>query len=166
MGLSDDATRRDYFTALWEWFLEKDGARHVAAFLHERDISGFSAALGQRKTDAHREVVRCGMVGDEWAADAIEQCKNQSMVSGSVICYLAQYAARHNDEEAKGLNSKLRHAMPRLGYEVYPNPKTTDGRWKLKNKNKDGEKWHTIYRKRSEPRPTDNRWQEGLDIYF
>jgi hypothetical protein len=59
MGLDDVAERREYFSDLWDWFLT-GGANHVAAYLHERDISQFSASNGQRKTEAHNSVVQIG----------------------------------------------------------------------------------------------------------
>jgi hypothetical protein len=85
MDLADEKIRRDYFTELWNWFLEKDGARHVAAFLHERDLSGFSAAMGQRKTAAHAEMVHHGMVGDEWLADILDKMMDPAVVRGDWI---------------------------------------------------------------------------------
>jgi hypothetical protein len=160
MDLANPRKRQDYFSELWEWFLTKEGARHVAAFLHERNLSGFSAASGQRKTAAHQTVVRCGMVGDEWVADIIEYFKNQDLVSGRVILRRAY----QGDYTTTGLKGKLPHAMQRLGYVVFPNPATKDGRWKLTDRNGGDDGWHTIYRKRSYGlENAKDGWQKNLD---
>ena len=151
MGLADDQERRDYFGELWDWFLH-GGASYVAAYLHERDLTGFSAALGQRKTEAHHTVVRCGMVGDEWAADAVEQCENKGMISGSAICRLAIDAG----ERGNDVKARLSHALRRLGYEIYPNPDCKDGRWRI------AKKLHKIF-KLPQHRP-EQGWENKLDL--
>lgn len=142
MGLGGEQERRDYFNALHEWFLKKEGERHVAAFLRARELSGFSAALGQRKTAAHDEIVKHGMLGDEWAVDALEALRRRykvpddkplSFVSGSAL--LGECA-----EEKGVLRGKLPHAMRRLGYVAYPNPNRKDERWKVLGE------LHTMYR--------------------
>ena len=150
MGLEDDAVRRAYFEKLWGWFYEEDGARHVAAFLEQRDLTHFNAALGQRKTLAHRSVVQCGLMGDEWAADAVERCWSKEMISGSVICQFAEDAG----ERRENVNARVSHALRRLGYEVYPNPDCKDGRWKI------GGKLHKIFKLR-EHRP-EKGWETKL----
>lgn len=129
MELEDATVRRKYFEELWAWF-DAGGVRHVAAFLHARDLSDFSASGGQRKTAAHQEVVRCGMAGDEWAMDAIDLCENKDMISGSAICRLA---IKDGEREEK-VKHRISHALGRLGYVVYPNPGCKDGRWKIKGK--------------------------------
>lgn len=124
MGLADDATRRAYFERLWAWFHQEDGARHVAAFLHARDLTGFSASNGQRKTAAHQLIIQKSMSGDEWFNDALEAMGNPDLFRGDV--FMVQ--AVRNGEDAVEVRGKLPHAAERAGFKRYPGP-TKDGRW-------------------------------------
>lgn len=138
MGLADEAVRRDYFTSLWSWFFTKDGAKHVAAFLHERDLSGFSAAMGQRKTAAHADVMHNGMAGDEWLDDILDAMRYPDYVRGNWI------TDRAGEKEGE-VRVKMGHALRRAGYDFYRNTATKDGRWKV-----NGEKF-TLFIKKGVP---------------
>lgn len=151
MGIQDERIRCDYFQKLWAWFYAEEGARHVLAFLREWDLEKFSAALGQRRTAAHQEIVRTGMVVDEWAADAVDLCRNQDMISGSVMCRLAVQAG----ERLENVKARLGHAMLRLGYQVYANPNSRDGRWKIKGR------MHKIFKRPQHP--PERGWENNLD---
>lgn len=124
MGLADDATRCAYFERLWAWFHQEDGARHVAAFLHARDLTRFSPNNGQRKTAAHQMIIQNSMSGDEWFLDALEALGNPDLFRGDVFVLQAV----HNGEDAKELRGKLLHAVERAGFKRYLSP-TRDGRW-------------------------------------
>jgi hypothetical protein len=155
MGLVDDVVRREYFEAFWGWWYA-DGnaaARHVAAFLHEWSLTGFSPALGQRKTAAHRSVVHSGMASDEWCADALAKCSNKEMISGSMIYRLAVLAG----EDPKSLKARLPHAMDRMGYIVYPNLTCKDGRHTINGK------LHKIFMKPNHQ--VSIGWEATLDGY-
>lgn len=154
--------RRTYFEDLWGWFYEQRGAQHIAAFLHERPLSGFSAALGQRKTAAHADVVRSGMITDEWLVDVLEDFTNTDLVSGRVI--LRIMSARVTSTSTTNYKGKLPFAMERLGYVVFANPTTKEGRWRLKKSDGTDNGWHTVYRKRTFPvEDIKEGWQETMD---
>lgn len=127
MGLADETVRRDYFTNLWEWFKFKDGDKHVAALLHARDLSGFSAALGQRKTAAHTEIVQHGMIGDEWLRDILDTMGNTPVLRTDWILERAVGMGERKED----VRARIGHALNRMGYDVLPNPKYKDGRWKV-----------------------------------
>lgn len=124
MGLADDATRRAYFEQLWSWFYREDGARHVAAFLHARDLTKFSPNNGQRKTAAHQLIIQNSMSGDEWFNDCLEALGTPDLFRGDV--FMVQ--AVRNGEDAVEVRGKLPHAAERAGFKRYPGP-TKDGRW-------------------------------------
>lgn len=145
-------TRRDYFTGLWEWFHEKGGARHVAAYLHERQLSGFSAALGQRRTLAHQEVVRSGMVGDEWLRDIVDGLVKQEVLNGNWILERAIGMG----ERRETARVRMGHALRRMGYEALDNPHYKDGRWKLNGV------LCRIYKKRGFK--IQGHWQDHLEL--
>lgn len=128
MDLEDDQKRREYFTDLWEWFLH-GGANHVAAYLHEKDISKFSASNGQRKTEAHATIVACGLSSDQWLDDIIDNLNSPQAVRSDWIMTKAVAAG----EKDYNVRRKMGNSMGRLGYAVLRSP-NKDGRWKIGNK--------------------------------
>lgn len=129
MGLVDESVRREYFIDLWEWFLA-GGSSHIAAYLHERDLSNFSASNGQRKTDAHRAVVAGGMTGDQWLDDILDELGDPIGVRADWIITKA-VAAGEKDADVK---RKLGNAIGRVGYTLFKNKAMKDGRWKIGGK--------------------------------
>jgi hypothetical protein len=130
MGIETDKKSKDYFSDLWGWFLEDGGASHVAAFLHERDIKKFSAANGQRKTEAHKTVVTSNMTSDHWLLDVLEELKDPKVVRADAVMGLAL----KNGGNAKEYAVKLQPGLIRCGYFAYRNPNRSDGRWKFDDK--------------------------------
>lgn len=129
MGLRDERKRREYFSDLWDWFLA-GGSNHIAAYLHERDLSDFSASNGQRKTDAHRTVVAGGMSGDQWLDDIIDELGEPDGLRADWLITKA-VAAGEKDGDVK---RKLANSIGRLGYVLFKNPNIKDGRWKINGK--------------------------------
>lgn len=130
MGLADEVVKSQYFEELWAWFNE-GGAAHVAAYLHERDVSQFKAGTGQRKTAAHASVVAAGMVGDAWLQDVLDQLGTPTVVRADWILELATQDGAMKTAEARG---KLSMAIGRAGYMLHRNPQIADGRWKFNKK--------------------------------
>lgn len=154
MGLADETARRDYFTSLYEWFNYKDGDKHVAAFLHARDLSEFLAALGQRKTAAHMEIVQHGMVSDEWLRDIVDQTGNAVILRGDWI----QDRGIGMGMVKGDVRAKMVHGLSRLGYDKLPNPTFKDGRWKLNNV------LCTLYRHRDHRPSPEPDWKTVLTL--
>jgi hypothetical protein len=129
INLTQEDARRAYFSDLWQWFLA-GGSSHVAAFLHERDLSGFSAANGQRKTDAHKIVVAGGMTADYWLDDILEELGNPDFVRDDwIIAKAVSDGAKEKDVRAK-----LQNSIGRLEYSMYRNPNNPKGRWRANGK--------------------------------
>ncbi len=139
MGLGDPEKSKEYFSWLWDWFVEGGGDRHVAALLLERDLSGFSAANGQRKTEAHASVVRANLTSDHWLIDALDELGEPDAVKLSAI---VDIIINNGGLTAKEIHSKVQPAMARCGYYPKSNPERKDGRWNI-----DG-KYTTVYGKR------------------
>jgi len=144
MGLEDEGKRRDYFEALYDWFL-KGGDRHVAAFLHERDLSGFSPDHGQRKTAAHHMVVAANLEADSWLLDILSELGEPPVVRAD---WIVQKALVCGDKE-EAVVKKLGPAMERADYMKYRNPVRGDGRWYPEHK-----RGVTLYVKVGSPPPT------------
>jgi putative DNA primase/helicase len=131
MGLEDETERRTYFEDLYEWFY-KGGDRHIAAFLHARDLSGFSPN-SQRKTAAHRDVAQANLASDYWLLDILD---TYSIANGAghtwppwvrtdwILSRLTSEGAKASDYQLK-----LAPTLGRHGYVRYRNPVAKDGRW-------------------------------------
>ena len=154
MGIRDEEVRRQYFSDLWDWFLA-GGSNHIAAFLHERDLSGFSAANGQRKTEAHKTVVAGGMTGDSWLDDILDSMDYPTFVREDWIVSKA-VADGAKDEKVK---PKIGTAIGRLGYAMYKNPSNTNGRWKM------GDKVTQVYAKQGTPMGLDPAAEVGQEPF-
>ena len=128
MGLSEENERREYFTNLWEFF-HHDGAKHVAAYLHERTLNGFSASNGQRKTAAHKEVIRMNGSSDDWLDDILDGLGYPDYVRGDWVMDRAESGGEKRTEVSK----RVTPTLARLGYTRYNNPDTRDGRWRANN---------------------------------
>lgn len=129
MGLTDQKVRQQYFIDLWDWFLG-GGANHIAAYLHDRDISKFSASNGQRKTDAHHAVVASGLSTDAWLDDILEELGWPVGVRADTIVTKAEEAG----ENRNTIKQKMSSAIGRIGYICYKNPDMKDGRWRIGGK--------------------------------
>lgn len=151
MGLDDAIERRQYFADLWDWF-NAGGANHVAAFLHERDISRFSASNGQRKTEAHTSVVQIGRERHAWLYDILEELGHPEFISLPSI----REHAKNGGEDVSSSGTfpgRAKNALDDAGYIKYRNPKTGDGRW-YKAGHKKG---FVIYAKVGTPQGLDPR---------
>jgi len=129
MHLTEEDARRAYFSDLWAWFLA-GGSSHVAAYLHERPLEGFSAANGQRKTDAHKIVVAGGMTADYWLDDILEDLGRPDFVRDD---WIVTKAVAEGAKE-KDVRAKLQNSIGRLDYSMYRNPATPKGRWRANGK--------------------------------
>lgn len=131
LGLTTEAGKKAYFEQLWGWYMDKNGASHVAAFLHARDISSFSAANGQRKTEAHAAVVATGMVIDQWLVDILDDIGRPKAIRGDAIEAKAVAAG----EKPESVRRRVGNAMARAGYATLRKPSVKDGRWRIGGKN-------------------------------
>ena len=129
MGLTEESARREYFSDLWDWFLA-GGSTHIAAYLHARNLSEFSASNGQRKTNAHKTVVNGGMTGDAWLEDIILELNNPTFIREDTIITKAIAAGERDDK----IKPKLMNALNRMGYSLYRNAEVTSGRWTIDGK--------------------------------
>lgn len=126
MGLTDDTSRVSYFETLWDWY-KKGGDTHIAAFLHSRDLSNFSAENGQRKTNAHHAVVSQSYTTDEWLIDILDEKGDPRLITTIEIL------DKMNDADKKK-PAKIQPALLRRGYRVIQNPDRGDGRWRFHGK--------------------------------
>lgn len=129
MGLLNDEQSREYFSELWDWFGD-EGKNHIATFLLERDLSKFSPANGQRKTEAHKTVVSSNLQTDHWIFDVLEELKEPDLVRSDAIMAVALKDGMHSGKELAG---RMQSAMVRAGYNPIRSARK-DGRWKIEGK--------------------------------
>jgi hypothetical protein len=140
MGLGNEVKRREYFTELWDWFLN-GGDTHIAAYLNELDITQFSASNGQRKTDAHKSVVYHGMLGDSWLSEILDELENPIAVRSDVLLKMAT----EKGEKVATLKQRLSNTLMRLGYIKLKCQTSDDDRWRF------GKKQTMVYVKTGTP---------------
>jgi len=156
MGLETDEKSKEYFSELWSWFLASGGDRHVAAYLMERDLSGWSASNGQRKTRAHNYVVATCTKNDDWFFDAMNSIGEPEIFRSDALIS----AVLKDGMNLKELATKLSHAVNRADFRVHINPNRKDGRWKY------NDKLVTIYAKRHLTFEEIEKIRPHLDVPF
>lgn len=130
MGLTNDEKVKEYFAALWKWFND-GGFAHVAAFLHQRDISEFSPSNGQRKTAAHTNVVSSSFSSDHEFIDALHEMGEPELLRSDAIMAVL---LRNGTGNVKDYGGRLQPALMRQKYYPHRNPMRLDGRWKFDGK--------------------------------
>lgn len=131
MGILDREARSIYFNQLWDWFHNEDGAAHIAAFLHARDIKKFNAATSQRSTVAHKTVISSGWQADEYILDALHGLGDSPVVRMDQLWQMSEHLAP-GEMTRKEFNAKANHTMGRLGYSRLIGD-MADGRWSIKD---------------------------------
>lgn len=155
MGLSDEDTKRKYFEDLWGWFNSQQGAKHIAAYLRELDISEFRASTGQRKTKAHQETIQIGTEPDEWLRDILEELGNKKLIRLDWVMDAAVNAGM----PLKEVHARIRKAMSRTPY-VRLASQLDDGRWRI-----NGKKRH-VWRHTGLTAPTQEDWDALCNDQF
>ena len=128
----------EYFEKLYCWF-EKEGNRHVAAYLTSFDLSGFNPKSPPKKTEAFWNIVDANQGAEEGGlADAIDRMRSSDKQPPDIFT-LERLAAVTDAPLAVWINDpKNRRIVPKLlekvGYLRVANPTAVDGRWKINGK--------------------------------
>lgn len=130
----DDFPER-YWRDLYAW-LDRDGTRHVAAYLASLDLAGFDPKAPPPKTSAWQEIVDANRAPeDDDLVDALERLGNPTATTLSEIAN-----ATNADDFAAWLKDRrnsrvIPHRLGEVGYVAVRCPTTTDGRWKIAGRN-------------------------------
>ena len=122
-----------YWNELWSWY-ERNGRRHVAAYLVELDLAGFDAKAPPPQTPAFWDIVDAGRSPeDAELADVLDALGNPDAVT------LAQIKSKAGSEFLDWLSerrnrSSIPHRMERCGYTPFRNDAVDDGLWKVGGK--------------------------------
>jgi hypothetical protein len=132
----------EFWTERWNWLLHKGGASHVAAYLAQRDLSGFNPSAVPRQTTAFFEIVHVSQAPEDAeladVLDSIEQDANGDPKRPDVCSLLSILTAPNGATLEWLLDKKHRrsipHRMERCGYLAFRNPDTADGLWRIDGK--------------------------------
>jgi len=122
-----------YWIDTWNWY-EREGLRHVAAYLAELDIRGFNPKAPPPKTTAFFDIVAAATSPhDPELLDALETLRPgaaatlvtiRAAATGDLLTLL-------NDPKRRTL---LNHRLDACGYTPIRNPEAKDGLWKIAGK--------------------------------
>lgn len=123
----------DYFTNIWEWY-GQDGREHVAAYLHNLELSNFDPKAAPPKTAAFYEFVDAGQSPqDAEFASVLEEISWPNVVSVDVISANAPHNLSDWMSEP-GNQTSIPHRFEEAGYSKILNPDRKDNRWKVNGK--------------------------------
>lgn len=123
----------EYFPRLWNYY-EDGGIAHVAAYLAERDLSGFDPKAAPTKTPAFWDIVNAHRAPeDAELADVIDALGRPDAVTLTQLI-----AAAKGETSAWLVDRKNRRSIPhkleRAGYVSVQNPNRDDGLWIVQGK--------------------------------
>jgi hypothetical protein len=141
--------KEDFAAGFWldfyDWYQNRNGFEHVAAFLAQRDISGFDAKAPPPTTAAFWAIVDAGVPAEQSElADVIDEIRDGNeftkkppkSVDALTLAIVSDYAGGQFFEWLQ--DRKNRRAMPRrfekCGYVPVRNTDANDGLWVIKRK--------------------------------
>jgi hypothetical protein len=127
----------DYWDRLWEWYLEQDGIRKVAAFLKAYDLSCFNAKAPPARTPAFFEIVASGVPQEELELlDLIESLGDPDALTIRQLSAEADKDAELFDLAAQLVDrtksKAVAHRLEACGYVHAKNPDNKQGVWIIK----------------------------------
>jgi uncharacterized protein DUF5906 len=132
--LTKEDFQNDYWENLWS-FYHDGGIRHVAAFLAQRDLSGFNPKAPPPKTEAFWAIADSGRAPEESElADLLDRIGNPPAISLGKLQGKANrgdFADWLNDCKNRRV---IPHRLEGCGYAPVRNPDAKDGLWKIRGK--------------------------------
>ncbi len=132
--LTKEDFTQDYWKDLYTWY-EREGYRHVAAYLTDLNISEFNPKSPPHKTVAFRDAVDASR-GPEDAeiGDALDRLGKPDATTLTEIAEHANPPLSEWLRDRKN-NRQIPHRMLTAGYVTVRNDSQKDGRWKVGGKN-------------------------------
>ena len=130
----DPEFQNGYWQSLYAWYHD-GGMRHVAAFLMQRDISGFDPKAPPPKTPAFWAIVDANRASESWnwrissigseILHAVTLSRLVNMAEGDIVDWLRDRRNRRT----------IPHRLEQCGYVPVRNPDDArDGQWKINGK--------------------------------
>jgi hypothetical protein len=125
-----------YFDKLYDWYDNKGGAGHVAAYLATLDLTGFNAKAPPKKTEAFYAIANANAAPEEVElVEVIDRLNNPQAITVKQIVdgaeavehlqVLAEWITGHKNRRA------IPHRMAQVGYLPVRNPGDKSGLWKI-----------------------------------
>jgi hypothetical protein len=126
-----------YFERLYDWYEDKGGNRHVAAWLKAVNLDGFNPKAPPPKTEAFWTIVDANQGAEEGGlADVIDAMMSEDGKPPDVVTLetlglhaSASLSTWMNDPKNRRIVPKL---LEKVGYLRVANPTADDGRWKIR----------------------------------
>jgi hypothetical protein len=123
-----DEFSKAYWSEFWGWY-HAGGFEHVAAYLHEYDLSGFDPKAPPPKTAAFWNMVDTNRQPEEGElADAIDELENPDALTILQLVTVAPGLEWLTDPKAR---PAMLHRLGRCGYVRCRNPDADDGLWRI-----------------------------------
>lgn len=131
--LSAEDFDAEYWTRLYGWY-EAGGYEHVAAYLHERDLSQFNPKAPPEKTAAFWDIVDTSRAPeDSELADILEGRGWPDVITLKTIIGFASTDLAEWLSDRRS-SRQIPHRMESVGYVRVRNPHAKDGLWKVEGK--------------------------------
>jgi Family of unknown function (DUF5906) len=130
----DERFQSGYWNDMWGYY-HSGGFGHIAAFLRERDISGFDPKASPPKTVAWWSIVDSNRSPQEaWLADAIDKLGNPDAFTLRDLHYAAMQGGMCDLiswlDDPKTTRT-IPHRLEKCGYTPVRNEEAKDGLWKI-----------------------------------
>ena len=129
-NLTEKDFAEGYWPQLWGWY-ENGGKEHVAAYLHDFDLSDFDPKAPPPKTAAWWDIVAASRAPeDAELADALDRAGNPTVttLANVIVNSSAEFAAFLSDRKN---SRKIPHRFEACGYAPLRNSDAKDGLWKI-----------------------------------
>ena len=121
----------DFFPRHYDW-LERGGTAHVAAYLRERDVSGFRPGSPPPQTEVFRDIIEASTPAESyWIGEILDE------MGRPYVLLMTSIIARADGEQAQWLRKNPKsvpHRLEECGYTRVAKPGTTNGRWMIGGK--------------------------------
>ena len=123
-----------YWQEIYAWY-DREGCRHVAAYLAQLDISGFNPKSPPPKTEAFWEIAESNRAPEDVElADALDRLNSPDVVTKAAVIEVVDCEFSSWLQDRRNAR-QIPYRFEEVGYVAVRNPAdTTDGRWKIENK--------------------------------
>ena len=120
----------DYWTMIYNWY-EREGNRHVTAYLDNLNLSGFDPKASPPKTQAWWDIIDANRAPeDAELADALDTLKSPDAVTLEQLKRVATSALYEWLDNRRNWRV-IPHRLDTCDYMPFRNPDAKDGQWKI-----------------------------------
>ena len=123
----------EFWANFWSWYRNEDGIKHVVAYLHQHDLSGFDPKASPPKTPAFWYMV--GADRGETHGELIDAIEALAFPPALTINQLVEKAPELEWLLDRKMRRVIRKQLEEAGYLATENPNAaTDGLWVIKKR--------------------------------